>query len=331
MIYPLHYRSKLDLLQTQQAIHLIKNTFEQQLSHRLHLTRVSAPMLVLSGTGINDDLNGVEQPVRFSLPAIQQTAEIVHSLAKWKRLALLRYGFHSGIGLYTDMNAIRREEHVDNLHSVYVDQWDWEAVLDRPRSLSTLRSYVLQIVFAIQATQRLLLEQFPELTLQEIREPLFLTTQQLQSSYPHLTPRQREKAVCQKYGTVFLMQIGIPLADGQPHDLRAPDYDDWTLNGDLLVWSPVLKCPVELSSMGIRVDARTLLRQLESADALDRLNLPYHRLLAEGKLPQTVGGGIGQSRLCMLLLDKAHIGEVQASIWGEAARQECLAHNIHLL
>ncbi len=332
LILPLGYTPVLDLYQTQQAIGRLRKHFQSELCRRLELCRATAPLFVLSDSGLNDDLNGVEQPVEFSIPAAQAQAQIVHSLAKWKRFALHEYGFPAGKGLYTDMNAIRREEELDNLHSVYVDQWDWEKVIfPEDRTRQYLEETVRQIVAAICDTQDHLRQIYPGLRHPLRREVTFLTTQELEDRWPQLTPKERENACAQEYGTVFLMQIGGRLRSGQRHDGRAPDYDDWTLNGDLLVWDEVLGCAVELSSMGIRVDPAALQRQLEEAGALDRLRFPFHRQLLEGKLPQTMGGGIGQSRLCLVLLEKAHIGEVQASVWDDETRALCRQAGIPLL
>ncbi len=326
-IVPEGYRSRLNLYQTQMAIGLLKRTFEERLCIALNLKRVSAPLFVDPASGLNDNLNGVERPVTFTISADGRTAEVVHSLAKWKRMALYEYGFGPGEGLYTDMNAIRRDEVLDNLHSVYTDQWDWEKVITpQERNLEFLKDTVRREVTAICGTLDVLRWTFPQLdglTLQ--REVTFLTAQELEDRYPDLTPKERENALLKEHPTVFLMGIGGKLRSGRPHDGRAPDYDDWDLNGDLLVWNDLLGCAMELSSMGIRVDEESMRRQLKLSGHEERASLPFHRDLLEGRLPLTIGGGIGQSRLCMMLLGKAHIGEVQASLWGpetcKAARE----------
>lgn len=329
---PCGYRSKLDIRETECAIKLTKDTLERKLAEQLDLIRVSAPLFVLPHSGLNDDLNGTERPVAFDVPGIGETVEVVHSLAKWKRMALQRYGFPMGIGLYTDMNAIRRDEEPDALHSIYVDQWDWEKTIpDSARNEQTLKTAVRAIVTALVQTQHLVCAMYPKLDPFLSDQVTFLTTQELLDRYPDLTPKQREDAVTREYGTVFLMQIGKPLSNGFPHDGRAPDYDDWELNGDLLVWYPVLERAVELSSMGIRVDAETLVSQLTQAGRRERLALDFHKKLLHGELPQTMGGGIGQSRICMLLLEKAHIGEVQASLWPKKMMDDCEQAGIHLL
>ncbi len=327
------YQSKLSLRQTQQAIKVIKDTFQVLLAQNLHLERVTAPVLVTADSGINDDLNGVERKVAFSVKEMdEQKAEVVQSLAKWKRVALGRYGFQPGEGIYTDMNAIRRDDDMDNTHSIFVDQWDWEAVItaDR-RNEEYLKKIVRRIVKAIADTNKLLQQKYPLLTFEVKEEVTFITAQELADRYPGMTGKQREDAVTREYGTVFLMGIGDTLRDGTRHDGRAPDYDDWTLNGDLLLWNETLGHALEISSMGIRVDADALARQLAVAGAEDRMRYPYHRAIAKGELPLTIGGGIGQSRLCMLMLEKAHIGEVQVSIWPAEMAEECKAHGITLL
>ena len=317
---PAGYHSCLSLYDTQKAISLIKRVFEDTLCGNLNLSRVSAPLFVEASTGLNDDLNGVERPVSFDVPDIGRDAQVVHSLAKWKRLALHRYGFRPGKGLYTDMNAIRRDETLDNIHSIYVDQWDWEKVITpEERNVAYLKATVQSIVDAIVSTQRTLRAIYPQLnTVPDlVPEVTFITTQELEDRYPELTPKERENAITRECGTVFLMQIGGKLRSGQPHDGRAPDYDDWTLNGDLLVYNRVLGTAFELSSMGIRVDPEALDRQLALAGCDDRRGLPFHKMLLNGELPLTMGGGIGQSRVSMALLGKAHIGEVQSSLWDE--------------
>ncbi len=330
--FPKAYHPKLDILQTEIAIKFVKDTFEQKLSERLHLTRVSAPLFVRKNSGINDNLNGTERPVTFTIPEIREEAEIVHSLAKWKRLALKRYHFGPNTGLYTDMNAIRRDEKLDNLHSVYVDQWDWEKILTpEMRNEETLRHTVRRVMRAIKETEEALHQENPEIEPFISEKVTFLTAEELLQRYPTLSPREREDAAAKEFKTVFLMGIGAPLSDGRPHDGRAPDYDDWSLNGDILIWYPLLERAVELSSMGIRVDAVSLKKQLEAADCEDRLELPYHQMLLNGELPLTIGGGIGQSRLCMVMLQKAHIGEVQSSLWDFGMVEACAQRGIILL
>ena len=331
---PQGYAPRLNLYDTQKAIGLLKRLFEDTLGGALNLRRVSAPLFVEASTGLNDDLNGVERPVTFDIPAAGRDAQVVHSLAKWKRMALHRYQFSVGEGLYTDMNAIRRDEQPDNLHSVYVDQWDWEKVLaPRDRNLEYLQRTVSTIVDAICQTQTTIRAMFPQLSpLPGIsREISFVTTQELEDRFPALTPKEREDAGVKDHPTTFLMQIGGALKSGSPHDGRAPDYDDWTLNGDILVWNTVLGRAFELSSMGIRVDPAALDRQLSLAGCDDRRTLPFHKSLLAGELPLTVGGGIGQSRLCMQLLGKAHIGEVQASVWDEETIRVCQEAGVILL
>ena len=331
---PQGYAPRLNLYDTQKAIGLLKRLFEDTLGGALNLRRVSAPLFVEASTGLNDDLNGVERPVTFDIPAAGRDAQVVHSLAKWKRMALHRYQFSVGEGLYTDMNAIRRDEQPDNLHSVYVDQWDWEKVLaPRDRNLEYLQRTVSTIVDAICQTQTTIRAMFPQLSpLPGIsREISFVTTQELEDRVPALTPKEREDAWVKDHPTTFLMQIGGALKSGSPHDGRAPDYDDWTLNGDILVWNTVLGRAFELSSMGIRVDPAALDRQLSLAGCDDRRTLPFHKSLLAGELPLTVGGGIGQSRLCMQLLGKAHIGEVQASVWDEETIRVCQEAGVILL
>ena len=331
---PQGYAPRLNLYDTQKAIGLLKRLFEDTLGGALNLRRVSAPLFVEASTGLNDDLNGVERPVTFDIPAAGRDAQVVHSLAKWKRMALHRYQFSVGEGLYTDMNAIRRDEQPDNLHSVYVDQWDWEKVLaPRDRNLEYLQRTVSTIADAICQTQTTIRAMFPQLSpLPGIsREISFVTTQDLEDRFPALTPKEREDAWVKDHPTTFLMQIGGALKSGSPHDGRAPDYDDWTLNGDILVWNTVLGRAFELSSMGIRVDPAALDRQLSLAGCYDRRTLPFHKSLLAGELPLTVGGGIGQSRLCMQLLGKAHIGEVQASVWDEETIRVCQEAGVILL
>lgn len=331
-VIPRDYRSALGLYDTQKAIGLIKNIFEVKLSAALHLKRVTAPLFVDPSTGLNDDLNGVERPVSFDVPAVGGQAQVVHSLAKWKRLALHDFGFYVGNGLITDMNAIRRDEELDNLHSIYVDQWDWEKVIDRDaRNEATLEETVRRIVSAICGTLDELQWQFSDLNTELCRQVTFVTSQELENLWPELTPRQRENRIVEKHRTVFLRNIGGKLKSGRPHDGRAPDYDDWSLNGDLFFWHEPLQCALEISSMGIRVDAESLDRQLTEAGCDERRQLPFHRMLLGGELPLTIGGGIGQSRLCMLLLGKAHVGEVQSSLWDEETRRLCREAGVILL
>ncbi len=329
---PENYVPSLGLYDTQKAIGLIKNIFQVKLSAALHLMRVTAPLFVDPATGLNDDLNGVERPVAFDIPAAGMHAQVVHSLAKWKRLALKNYGFYPGNGLVADMNAIRRDEQPDNLHSVYVDQWDWEKVIERgTRNLDTLHDTVRRIVSAICGTLDELKWQFPELTTELSRDVFFVTAQELEDRWPELSPRERENRICAEHKTVFIGGIGGALKSGKPHDGRAPDYDDWDLNGDLFFWHETLGLGLEISSMGIRVDEESLGKQLEVAGCMHRAALPFHKMLLNGELPLTIGGGIGQSRLCMLLLGKAHIGEVQSSLWSEEDRAACQKAGIILL
>lgn len=329
---PAGYEPKLTLYETQAAISLIKRTFQDHLALALNLKRVSAPLFVDPSTGLNDDLNGVERPVTFDIPAARIDAQVVHSLAKWKRMALYRYDFHPGKGIYTDMNAIRRDEELDNLHSIYVDQWDWERVITREtRSLTLLTDTVRDIVTCISDASLIVNGRYPKLRTQLPREVTFITSQKLLDLYPDKTPKERENLFVREHPVTFLMGIGHKLSNGQPHDGRAPDYDDWNLNGDILFYNPVLDCAFEISSMGIRVDSETLDQQLTLAGCDNRRPLQYHRMLLEGELPLTIGGGIGQSRLCMLLLGKAHIGEVQSSIWDADTHRRCREAGITLL
>ena len=329
---PAGYAPHLSLYETQSAISLIKRVFQDALSRELNLRRVSAPLFVEPSSGLNDDLNGVERPVSFDIPDVGTNAQVVHSLAKWKRLALKRYDFKVGKGLFTDMNAIRRDEEVDNLHSVYVDQWDWEKVISaEDRNVAYLKRTVRDIVSAVSETSSALNVAFPSLHTKLPSEVFFITTQELEDLYPDLTPKQREDEICKKKGVVFLMQIGKILKSGIKHDGRAPDYDDWELNGDILYWNEVLGHAFEISSMGIRVDPKSLDSQLTIAGCDDRRALPFHKMLLNGELPLTMGGGIGQSRLCMLLIGTAHIGEVQVSLWDEATRKTCEDAGVMLL
>ena len=329
---PEKYKSPLGLYKTQRAISFIKQTFQRLLSERLLLLRVSAPLFVESGLGLNDDLNGYERPVSFDIPDAGANGQVVHSLAKWKRMALLEYGFPTYGGLYTDMNAIRRDEELDNLHSVYVDQWDWERIITKEdRNPEYLKSIVRDIVSVIYETSVLLKKEFPELIAEVCPTVSFITSEELLQLYPNLSAEEREYEYTKKHKTAFVMQIGDKLSDGKPHGGRAPDYDDWSLNGDILLYNEVLDCVLEISSMGIRVDEKTLERQLEKRGLEHRKDLPFHKKLLAGELPLTVGGGIGQSRLCMQLLGAAHIGEVQAGIWDEETRRICNAAGVHLL
>lgn len=333
LILPEKYDSRMSVRETERAIKFVKDAFQRNFVRNFGFERVSAPLFVESRSGVNDDLNGVERAVRFDISAQGgREAEIVHSLAKWKRIALARYGFRNGEGLYTDMNAIRRDDKCDNTHSVYVDQWDWEMVICREqRTEDFLRKVVSRIVGAIVDTLEETKKNFPAVKVNLCREVKFVTSQELLDRYPDLTPHERETAAAKEYGTVFLMNIGGALSDGKPHDGRAPDYDDWSLNGDILFYDEVLGESLEISSMGIRVDADSLVRQLRIAGAEDRLAHEYHKMILSGELPLTVGGGIGQSRLCMLLLGKAHVGEVQVSLWPEEMREKCAEAGINLL
>lgn len=333
LIIPDSYDPKLSVKDTQRAIRYIRETFQDEFGAQLNLSRLSAPMFVEKSTGLNDNLNGIEQPVSFTMQDMGDSQiEIVHSLAKWKRVALKRYGFNLHEGLYTNMNAIRKDEDLDNFHSAYVDQWDWEKVITKEeRTLDTLKQTVRQIFKVIKHMEHEVWYKFPEAVHHLPDEIHFITTQELEDRFPDLTPRERENAITKELGCVFLMQIGGGLKSGKRHDGRAPDYDDWQLNGDILFWYEPLKQAIEISSMGIRVDAESMQRQLKIADAEDRLSLPYHQMVLHEEVPFTIGGGIGQSRLCMLLLGKAHVGEVQAALWPQAMIDQCEAANIHLL
>ena len=329
---PEGYAPILDLYQTQTAIGDLKQSFQRELATALNLKRATAPLFVDPASGLNDNLNGVERPVSFDIKGVDTVAEVVQSLAKWKRMALMRYGFAPGEGIYTDMNAIRRDEDLDNLHSVYTDQWDWEKVITREdRDVSYLKRTVRDIVGAVCETNDALGVAFPSLHTKLDREVFFITTQELEDLYPDKTPKERENAILREHHTVFLMQIGGKLKSGKPHDGRAPDYDDWALNGDILMWNPVLECAFEISSMGIRVDEESLARQLKLAGCEARAELPFHKMLLAGQLPLTIGGGIGQSRLCMLMIGTCHIGEVQSSLWDETTRDACQKAGIMLL
>ncbi len=332
-IIPNKYKPCLGLYDTQNAIGLIKQIFLSKLCSALHLKRVTAPLFVDPNTGLNDNLNGVERPVSFDIPALNgNCAEVVHSLAKWKRLALHNYDFHVGNGLVTDMNAIRRDEEMDNLHSIYVDQWDWEKVIsEETRNEATLKTTVQSIVHAICGTLDEVKWQFTDLDTELCREVTFITSQELEDMYPSLTSKERENMFCKEHKTVFIIGIGDNLKSGQKHDGRAPDYDDWALNGDLLFWHEPLSCSIELSSMGIRVNSESLKQQLKKANCTQRSSLPFHTLVANNTLPLTMGGGIGQSRLCMLLLGKVHVGEVQVSLWDEETLLKCKNAGVILL
>jgi len=342
LIRPKGYERLLDTRQTERGIKLIKEFFQQNLSTELRLRRVTAPLFVLKGLGINDDLNGVERPVSFPIKDLDDAqAEVVHSLAKWKRLTLAEYKIEPGYGIYTDMNAIRADEELDNLHSLYVDQWDWEAVITREqRTLAFLKNVVERIYAAIRRTEYLTCETYPQLRPFLPEKIAFIHSEMLLKMYSDLTPKEREDEICKKYGAVFVIGIGGKLSNGEKHDGRAPDYDDWTtetedglkgLNGDILIWYPVLERSFELSSMGIRVDKESLLRQLKLEGKEDREQLYFHQKLLKDELPLSIGGGIGQSRLCMVLLHKAHIGEIQASIWPDDMRRECKALGMPLI
>lgn len=332
LVIPERYESSLGIIETQQAIKDLKDFFENRLGEMLKLTRVSSPLFVLPETGTNDNLNGVEKPVSFEVPHLRKDAEIVHSLAKWKRVALKKYGFSVGRGLYTDMNAIRKDEELDNLHSLYVDQWDWELIINKEdRTMKTLKKVVKSLYKVFKETEEHVHMIYPEVECVLPEEITFITTQELLDMYPNLTPKEREDAIVREKKAVFLMQIGKVLSNGEKHDGRSPDYDDWDLNGDILFYNPVLDNAIELSSMGIRVDEKALERQLKLANCEDRKELDYHKALLEGKLPYTIGGGIGQSRICMFFLNKAHIGEVQVGIWPQEMVEECAKSGIVLL
>lgn len=330
---PQDYKSKLSVRETEAAIRYIRETFQDEFGQEMHLERLSAPMYVEQATGLNDNLNGVEQPVAFTMKELPgETLEIVHSLAKWKRFALKKYGFKLHEGLYTNMNAIRKDEDLDNLHSIYVDQWDWERVIAKEeRTETTLKQTVRCIFKVIKHMEHEVWYKYPQAVYHLPDEIHFVTTQELEDRYPDLTPSEREDKICHELGAVFLMQIGGPLKSGQRHDGRAPDYDDWQLNGDILFWYEPLQRAFEVSSMGIRVDEAALQKQLKLAHAEDRAQLPFHQMILQKQLPYSIGGGIGQSRLCMLLLGKAHIGEVQASVWPQEMLDECAAHDIQIL
>ncbi|MCI1305294.1 MAG: aspartate--ammonia ligase [Lachnospiraceae bacterium] len=333
LILPENYDPKMTVRETQEAIKYIRDTFQREFGREMNLSRISAPLFVEKSSGLNDNLNGVERPVSFDVPwKPGETIEVVQSLAKWKRMALKRYGFQPGEGLYTNMNAIRRDEELDNLHSCYVDQWDWERVITKEqRTAETLRTTVCDIFRIIKHMEHEVWYKYPRAVYPLPDEIHFVDTEDLLAKYPDKSARERENLAAKEYGCIFLTRIGDKLANGEPHDGRAPDYDDWQLNGDIIFWYKPLNCALEISSMGIRVDEKSLAEQLKKAGCEERANLPYHKMLLNRELPYTIGGGIGQSRLCMLLLGRAHVGEVQASIWPEEMRRACAEHNITLL
>ena len=332
LIIPKEYHSNLNIKETEVAIKTIKDYFQNNLANALNLSRVSAPLFVRPESGLNDTLNGIERPVSFDIKDCGYECEIVHSLAKWKRLSLKRYGFSEGEGIYTDMNAIRRDEDADNIHSIYVDQWDWEKIINsKARSIETLKSVVRDIYSVIANTEKMVCDKYDCYSPYLPKEITFISAQELEDKYPDFSPKERELAFTKEHGAAFVMQIGGKLKSGEMHDGRAADYDDWELNGDILVYYPVLDIALELSSMGIRVDRETLLRQLAERNCMDRAELPFQKALIDGELPQTIGGGIGQSRMCMLFLRKAHIGEVHASIWPDEMIKVCKANGIELL
>ena len=332
LIIPKNYNPVLDLRDTEIAIKLVKDFFEQELARALNLTRVSAPIMVTPESGLNDNLNGVERPVSFDIKETGQTAEIVHSLAKWKRQALKTYGFSVGEGLYTDMNAIRRDEETDNIHSIFVDQWDWERIMaPSERNEGFLREIVGRIYLTLRKTEGFVCAHYPHIKPELPDHITFVTTQELEDRYPNLSSKEREYKAAKEYGAVFLMQVGGALRSGKIHDGRAPDYDDWSLNGDILLYDPLLDISLEVSSMGIRVDPETLMKQLKIRGCEERAELPFQKALLNGELPQTIGGGIGQSRMCVYFLRKAHVGEVQASLWPEEVQKACHNGNIPLL
>ena len=332
LIIPERYETSLGVIETQQAIKDLKDFFENRLGEALKLTRVSSPLFVLPETGTNDNLNGIEKPVSFEVPYLKKDAEIVHSLAKWKRMALKKYGFQVGRGLYTDMNAIRKDEELDNLHSLYVDQWDWELIINKEdRTVDTLKEVVKILYKVFKETEEHVHSIYPEVRCPLPEDITFITSQELLDMYPDLTPKEREDAIVREKKAVFLMQIGKVLSTSEKHDGRSPDYDDWELNGDILFYNPVLDNAIELSSMGIRVDEESLERQLKMSKCEDRKELEYHKALLNGELPYTIGGGIGQSRICMYFLNKAHIGEVQVGIWPQKMIEECRLAGVHLL
>lgn len=333
LIIPKDYDPRLSVRETQEAIKYIRDTFQKEFGREMNLSRISAPLFVPKSSGLNDNLNGYERPVSFDVPWWpDETVEVVHSLAKWKRMALKRYGFKPGEGLYTNMNAIRRDEELDNLHSCYVDQWDWEMVISKEdRNMNTLEGTVRMIFRIIKHMEHEVWYKYPQAVNKLPDDIYFIDSEELLRMYPDKTPKERENAIAKEHGCVFISKIGDKLSNGEPHDGRAPDYDDWQLNGDILFWYPTLNCALEISSMGIRVDEDSLAEQLKKSGCEERAELPYHKMLLNKELPYTIGGGIGQSRLCMLLLDRAHIGEVQASIWPQDMIDECREHDITLL
>lgn len=332
LILKQNYKSILDLTETEIAIKYIKDSFESELAKKLNLIRVSAPLFVCSESGLNDHLSGKERPVVFDALDLEKNVEIVQSLAKWKRYALKKYQFCSEMGLYTDMNAIRRDEDLDNIHSIYVDQWDWEKVITKDlRTFQYLKSIVDNIFDVLKKVETLINSKYPQLSKQLPEKVYFISSQDLENLYPNLSAKERENAICKKYGAVFIWQIGWPLKSGKPHDSRASDYDDWLLNGDILVWYETLEMALELSSMGIRVTDQSLVKQVEYKNELSKLQTPYAKAILENELPLTIGGGIGQSRICMFFLQKAHIGEVQASIWSDEDIELLKKYNINLL
>lgn len=333
LIIPKDYDPRLSVRETQEAIKYIRDTFQKEFGREMNLSRISAPLFVPKSSGLNDNLNGYERPVSFDVPWWpDETVEVVHSLAKWKRMALKRYGFKPGEGLYTNMNAIRRDEELDNLHSCYVDQWDWEMVINKEdRNMNTLEGTVRMIFRIIKHMEHEVWYKYPQAVNKLPDDIYFIDSEELLKMYPDKTPKERENAITKEHGCVFISRIGDKLSNGEPHDGRAPDYDDWQLNGDILFWYPTLNCALEVSSMGIRVDEDSLAEQLKKSGCEERAELTYHKMLLNKELPYTIGGGIGQSRLCMLLLDRAHIGEVQASIWPQDMIDECAKHDIILL
>ncbi|MGL5257319.1 MAG: aspartate--ammonia ligase [Proteocatella sp.] len=332
LLIPKGYKSKLDIMETEIAIKVLKDKFEKELAKKLDLTRVSAPLFVKKATGLNDDLNGVERPVGFDMLETGHDVEIVQSLAKWKRMALSKYGFEAGKGLYTDMNAIRRDEELDNIHSIYVDQWDWEKVIaESDRNVDTLKSVVTDIYEVFKITAHQMNYEFPQLDIELPNQIHFITSQELLEMYPDKTAKEREYAIAKEHKAVFIMQIGCQLSNGEMHDGRAADYDDWNLNGDIIFFYPVLDIALELSSMGIRVDSKALIEQCKIRNQENKLELDFQKSIIEGTVPFTIGGGIGQSRICMFFLQKAHIGEVQASIWDDEMIKVCEENGINLL
>lgn len=333
LIIPEGYQASIGIKETEIGIKYVKDFFERELAKQLNLTRVSAPLFVRPETGLNDNLNGVERPVTFGLKEQNdEPVEIVHSLAKWKRQALKRYGFQKGEGLYTDMSAIRRDEDTDNIHSIYVDQWDWEKIIDKEeRNVDTLKDIVRKVYLALRNTEKYIAEKYDYIEEILPEEITFISSQELEDRYPELTPKERERMIAREHGAVFIMQIGGVLASGERHDGRAPDYDDWKLNGDIIVYYPLLDIALELSSMGIRVDEDSLMEQLKISNCMERAELPFQKALLNKELPYTIGGGIGQSRICMFYLRKAHIGEVQSSIWPQDVMDEAERRGLPLL